>query len=144
MVGCTLLILSINDFDLFSPCSHKKNMSSIYRHHKYGLYSDSNYILFRLCVWLCQSTELHIMNEEKILQRLYNLLEDAFRTFYHIVFLEVSKSYGVIPNGLKIKRDACIGNVSIKFVTSWRLELCKAEIQLMEVLILEDVRKLSQ
>ena len=44
MVGCTLLILSINDFNLFSPCSHKKNMSSIYLHHKYGLYSDSSTI----------------------------------------------------------------------------------------------------
>ena len=29
------------DFNLFSPCSHKKNMLSISRHHKYGLYSDS-------------------------------------------------------------------------------------------------------
>ena len=61
-------------------------------------------ILYRLCVWLCQSTELHIMNEEKILQRLYNLLEDAYRTFYHIVFLEVSKSYGVIPDVRKLSQ----------------------------------------
>ena len=41
MVGCTSLILLVNDFSLFSPCSHKKNMSSMYLHHKYGLYSDS-------------------------------------------------------------------------------------------------------
>ena len=41
MVGCTLLILSINDFNLFSPCSHKKNMSPMYLHDKYDLYSDS-------------------------------------------------------------------------------------------------------
>ena len=41
MVGCALLILSINDFNLFSPCSHKKNKSSMYLHHKYRLYSDS-------------------------------------------------------------------------------------------------------
>ena len=40
MIGCALLILSINDFNLFSPCFHKKNMSSICLHHKYGLYSD--------------------------------------------------------------------------------------------------------
>ena len=40
LVGFTLLILSINDFNLFSPCSHKKNVSSMYLHHKYGLYSD--------------------------------------------------------------------------------------------------------
>ena len=38
MVGCTLLILSIKNFNLFS---HKKIMSSMYLHRKYGLYSDS-------------------------------------------------------------------------------------------------------
>ena len=86
--------------------------------------------------------ELHVMNEEKIPQRLYNFLEDAYRTFYHIVFLEVSKSYGIITNGSKIRKDACIGNVSKNFVTSWNMELSKAEIRLMEVLILEHVRKL--
>ena len=32
--------------------------------------------------------------------------------FYHIVFLEVSKPYGIILNKLKIKKPACIGNVS--------------------------------
>ena len=41
MVGCTLLILSTNDIHLFSPCSHKQNMSSMHLHHKYGLYSGS-------------------------------------------------------------------------------------------------------
>ena len=57
------------------------------------------------------------------------------------MFLEVTKSYGIIPNGLKIKKDACIGNVSKNFA-SCDLQLFKAEIQLMEVLILEHVRKL--
>ena len=93
-------------------------------------------------ICICQNTEFHIMNREKIPQKLYNLLEDAYRTFYHTVFLEVSKSYCIIPNGLKIKKAACLGNVSKNFVTSWNLELTKAEVQLMEVLILEHVRKL--
>ena len=44
---------------------------------------------------------------------------------------------------LKIKKAACIGNVNRNFVTSWNLELTKAEVQLMEILILEHVRKLS-
>ena len=52
-----------------------------------------------------QNTQFYIMNEENIPQQLYNLLEDAYRMFYHIVFLEVSKSYGIIPNGLKIKEN---------------------------------------
>ena len=46
--------------------------------------------------------------------------------FNIIVFLEVSKSYGINPNGLKIKKDSFIGNVSKNFVTSWNLELTKA------------------
>ena len=87
-------------------------------------------------VCLCQNTEFHVMNEEKIAQRLHNLLEDTHRMFY-IVCLEVSKSYGSIPNGLKVNKAVCIGNVSKSFVTSWNLELRKAEVQLMEVLILE-------
>ena len=65
-----------------------------------------------------------------------------YRTFYHIVLIEVGKSYGIIPNGLKFKKAGCIENVSKNFVTSWNLELTKAEVQLMEVLILEHVRKL--
>ena len=48
MVGCTLSILSMNDVNLSSPCSHKKNMLSVYHHHKYGLYSDS-YIIPSSC-----------------------------------------------------------------------------------------------
>ena len=51
-------------------------------------------------------------------------------------------SRSVSPNGLKIKKAACIGNVSKNVVTSWNLEYTKAEVQLMEVLILEHVRKL--
>ena len=78
-------------------------------------------------VSLCQNTELPVMNKEKIPQRLYNLLEDACRRFYQIVFLEVTKSYGIIPNRLKIKKDACIGNVSKNFVASWDLQLFEAE-----------------
>ena len=41
MVGYTLLILSIYSFNLLSPCSLQKNMSSMHFHHKYGLHSDS-------------------------------------------------------------------------------------------------------
>ena len=94
-------------------------------------------------IYLCQNTEFYIRNKEKISQRLYNLLEDAYSTLYRIVFLEVNKSYGIIPNGLKIKKAACIGNVSENFVTSWSLELTKAEVQeVTKVLILEHVRKL--
>ena len=59
------------------------------------------------------TTELHIRDKGKIPQQLYSLLEHA--TFYYIVCLEVSNSYGVIPNRLKIK----------KFCVYWK---CKYEL----------------
>ena len=52
----------------------------------------------------------------QIQQQLYNLLEDAYRTFYQIGFLEFTKSCGIIGNGLKIKKESYIGNVSKNFV----------------------------
>ena len=88
---------------------------------------------------LCQNTE---ENEQKIQQRLYNFLEHAYRTFSNTVFLEVGESNGIIRNRLNIKKSAFVGNVSKNFLTSWDLELSKAEIQLIQVLILEHVRKL--
>ena len=48
MVVSAFSILSINNFNLFSPCSHKKHMSSMYRHHRYGLYFD--------CFMTCSSS----------------------------------------------------------------------------------------
>ena len=59
------------------------------------------------------TTELHIRDKGKIPQQLYSLLEHA--TFFYIVCLEVSNSYGVIPNRLKIK----------KFCVYWK---CKYEL----------------
>ena len=59
------------------------------------------------------TTELHIRDKGKIPQQLYSLLEHA--TLYYIVCLEVSNSYGVIPNRLKIK----------KFCVYWK---CKYEL----------------
>ena len=76
------------------------------------------------------------MNKEKIPQQLYNLSEDSYC---------VCQGQAVIwyySKWFKIKKAACIGNVSNNFVTFWNLELTGAEVQLMEVLILEHVQKL--
>ena len=37
------------------------------------------------------------MVEEKLAQQIYNVLEKSYETFYHVVFLEVCKSYGITP-----------------------------------------------
>ena len=58
------------------------------------------------------------------------------------MFLDVTKSYSIIPDGLKIKKDACVRNVSQNFIAAWDLQFFTAEIQLMKVLILQHARKL--
>ena len=49
------------------------------------------------------------MVEEKLAQQIYNVLEKSYETFYHVVFLEVCKSYGITPIGFNIKKTPCVG-----------------------------------
>ena len=37
---------------------------------------------------------IYIYIYQKLPQQIYNVLEKSFETFYHVVFLEVCKSYG--------------------------------------------------
>ena len=68
--------MSINGFTLFSSCSHNKNMSSVYLHHKYSLYSDSIY------------TSSFSSAIDKMLYRGANLVPVAVSRFYLSVFLQ--------------------------------------------------------
>ena len=61
--------------------------------------------------------------------------------FIILYFLRSVNHMVLFQIGAKIKKAACIANVSENFVTSWNLKLTKA-VQLMEVLILEHVHKL--
>ena len=74
MVVSAFLILSINNFNLFSPCSHKKNMSSMCHHHRYGLYFD--------CFMICSSSS--VIN--KMLYRGAKFVAIAVSRFYLSVF----------------------------------------------------------
>ena len=75
MVKCTLFILAINDFNLLSLSSHRKNMLSINLHQKYGLYSD-HFLFF--------SSSSAI---KKMLYGGANLVQIAVSRFCLIVFL---------------------------------------------------------
>ena len=44
------------------------------------------------------------MNKEKIAEQMYNLLENTYRLFPHVVFPEVSKLNDIISNDFKIKK----------------------------------------
>ena len=52
------------------------------------------------------------MNQKSTSQQLYNFEEDVHKSFYHVIFLEVCKSYQIVPDGLYVEKEPCIGNPS--------------------------------
>ena len=68
------------------------------------------------------------MVNEKLSQQIYNVLEKSYKTLYHVVFLEVCKSYGV-------KKTQCVGNPSKNFLLLWEKELTAARFKLIELTI---------
>ena len=60
----------------------------------------------------------------------------------HIIFLEICKSYKIVPKGLYVKKDYCIGNPSTEFRDNWRKEKLDYQLRLCNMLIQENVRKL--
>ena len=68
----------------------------------------------------------------------FKKIEDVYSTFCHIIFPEVSRSYGILLNGSKYFVHG-IGN---KFFPSSNLELTKTGVYLIVILIFEYVRKL--
>ena len=43
-----------------------------------------------------------------------HLAEDVYKSFYHVILLEVCKSYQIVPDGLYVEKEPCIGNPSKK------------------------------
>ena len=84
------------------------------------------------------------MYRKNTAQQLFNISEDIYKSFYHIVFLEVCRAYKIIPDGLFISKKPCIGKPSGRFLNSWEKELENTGVNLREVLIEEYVRKLFQ
>ena len=65
---------------------------------------------------------------------LFNILEDIYKSCYHIVFLEVCGAYHIIPDGIFISKKPYIGKPSDKFLNSWEKELKNTEVNLCEIL----------
>ena len=76
------------------------------------------------------------MVNEKLSQQIYNVLEKSYKTLYHVVFLEVCKSYGITPTGFNIKKTQCVGNPSKNFLLLWEKELAAARFKLIELTII--------
>ena len=84
------------------------------------------------------------MNHKNTAQQLLNILEDIYKSFYHIVFLKVCRAYKIIPDGLFISKNPCLGKPSDRFLDSWEKVLENTGVNLREVLIEEYVRKIFE
>ena len=81
------------------------------------------------------------MDQNSTSQQLFNLAEDVYKSFYHVIFLEVCKSYQIVPDGLHVEKEPCIGNPSKKFLDAWKNQLEVSRSNLRDVLIEEYMEK---
>ena len=81
---------------------------------------------------------------DNYMKQMFKTSENAYKTFYQIIFLEIFKSYKIVPKGLYVKKDHCIGNPSTEFCNSWHKEKLDYQLRLCDILIRENVRKLFQ
>ena len=49
----------------------------------------------------------------------YKKSEQIYKSFYHIVFLEICKSFQLMPKGLEEKKKYCVGGTSKYFEKKW-------------------------
>ena len=81
------------------------------------------------------------MDQKSTSQQLFNLVEDVYESFYHLIFLEVWKSYQIVPDGFYVEKEPCIGNPSKKFLDAWKNQLKVTKSNLRDVLLEEYVEK---
>ena len=61
--------------------------------------------------------------------------------FYHVIFLEVCKSYQIVPDGFYFEKEPCLGNPRKKFLDAWNNQLNFTRSNLRDVLLEEYVGK---
>ena len=76
------------------------------------------------------------------MKEMFKTCENGCKVLYHIIFLEICKSYKIIPKGLYVKKDYCVGNTSMEFCKNWRKEKLDYQLRLCDMLFQENVREL--
>ena len=91
-------------------------------------------------------SKLHsIMGDEecrKYSKNLFKKSESICKSFYHIVFLEICQSFGLLPKGLVSKKSFCIGHPSKEFTEEWRSSVKDMDIKYRDLLLQEHCKKL--
>ena len=82
------------------------------------------------------------MDQAKLAQQLFNLVEEIYRLCYHIVFLPVCSACSIIPDGVTVNKNPCIGKPSKKLMSDWEGELINVESKLRDLVLYEYVEKL--
>ena len=68
--------------------------------------------------------------------------EAIYKTFYHIVFLEICKSFQLMPKGLVARKKFCVGGTSKEFQKKWDCNLKETEMKCRDLLLEEYCSKL--
>ena len=73
----------------------------------------------------------------------YKKSEQIYKCFYHIVFLEICKSFQLMPKGLEAKKKYCVKGVTSKdFKKKWDGNLWDMESKCRDLLLEEHCKKL--
>ena len=68
--------------------------------------------------------------------------ERIFKTFFHIVFLEICKSFELLPKGLSTKKRLCFGKPSEELEKEWRNGIDELDGRCRDLLLQEHCKKL--
>ena len=83
-------------------------------------------------------------NEEcrKYCRNLFKKSESIYKSFYHIVFLEICKSFGLLPKSLVSKKRICIVHPSKQFMEEWRSNVKDMGNECCDLLLQEPCEKI--
>ena len=75
-------------------------------------------------------------------RNLFKKSESIYKSFYHIVFLEIHKWFELLPKGLLSKKSFCIGHFSEQFTEEWRDSLKDMGNKCRDLLLQEHCKKI--
>ena len=83
-------------------------------------------------------------NEEcrKYSNNLFKKSESIYKSFYHIVFLEMRKSFELLPKGFVSENSFCFGHPSKEFTEEWRSNVKDIDNKCSDLLLQERCKKL--
>ena len=79
---------------------------------------------------------------KKYSKKLFKKSESIYKLFSHIVFLEICKSFGMLPKRLVSNKSFCIGHPSQQFTEEWRNSVKDMDNKWRDLLLQEHCKKL--